>query len=522
MSDRTYPQQDPDRAAPPSKSDACRDFMEQMPFGVLTVRPDFTVDYLNGRFREMFGYEIQDIPDVRSWFEKFVYKPVSHNMLDQFFNARTPRTAGMHRETVIAVQSRQGGTRLCQVHFVALADGRLLTTYEDVAERSRIESDIQYTKIDSVGILTSGLALIMNEIVEGLQGLLETFQGQDSPAVKQLQAIEQEACSGRELLSRIQSFAGGRMKGAKPVDLNEILRKTSTIFANTRGGITVRRKLEDNLWAVEVDRIQLEKMLIHLYVYLQQMSPDSGEFHIEAGNALLFAPESTLYRVKPGRYVKVTLAGSAVTQEGQASRPRALRLSSLMNEIGPQDSLSITYAQCIVQGHDGVMTLDGVEGSTPVIQILLPASKARAVSAPARRDAHPSGGTILLVDDDEILIGVIREILETAGYRVLTACSGREAIEIYDAWEGDIDLVMLDMIMPGIGGAETFRALKKMDPRVSVIIISGYSLPDEVRELLAQGCRGFLQKPFLIPELFQKIRQVIRRDEGERGQTHER
>jgi two-component system cell cycle sensor histidine kinase/response regulator CckA len=126
------------------------------------------------------------------------------------------------------------------------------------------------------------------------------------------------------------------------------------------------------------------------------------------------------------------------------------------------------------------------------------------------------------VDDDEILIGVIREILETAGYRVLTACSGREAIEIYDAWEGDIDLVMLDMIMPGIGGAETFRALKKMDPRVSVIIISGYSLPDEVRELLAQGCRGFLQKPFLIPELFQKIRQVIRRDEGERGQTHER
>jgi len=555
MSDRTFPEQGPDRSAilfqmssgrggdiekgrsashadpsgdspgkpaPPSKPDACRDFMEQMPFGVLTVRPDFAVDYLNGRFREMFGYEIEDIPDIRSWFEKFVHKPVLHNMLDQLFNARTPRTAGMHRETVIAVQARQGGRRLCQVHFVALADGRLLTTYEDVAERSRIESEIQYTKIDSVGILTSGLAIIMNGIVEGLQGLLETFQGQDSPAVKQLQAIEQEARSGRELLSRIQSFAGGRMKGAKPVDLNEILRKTSTIFANTRGGISVRRKLEDNLWAVEVDRIQLEKMLIHLYVYLQQMSPDSGEFHIEAGNALLFAPESTLYRVNPGRYVKVTLAGSAVTQEGQASRPRALRLSSLMNEIGPQDSLSITYAQCIVQGHDGVMTLSGVEGSTPVIQILLPASKARAVSAPARRDAHPSGGTILLVDDDEILIGVIREILETAGYRVLTACSGREAIEIYDAWEGDIDLVMLDMIMPGIGGAETFRALKKMDPRVSVIIISGYSLPDEVRELLAQGCRGFLQKPFLIPELFQKIRQVIRRDDGERGQTHER
>ena len=81
----------PGKAGPPSHSDACRDFMEQMPFGVLTVRSDFTVDYVNGKFGEMFGYEIQDIPDIRSWFEKFVHKPVSSNMLDQLFHARSPR-----------------------------------------------------------------------------------------------------------------------------------------------------------------------------------------------------------------------------------------------------------------------------------------------------------------------------------------------------------------------------------------------------------------------------------------------
>ena len=235
MSDRTYSQKDPDRAAPPSKSDACRDFMEQMPFGVLTVRSDLTVDYLNERFREMFGYEIQDIPDIHSWFEKFAYKPVSHKLLDQLFHARTPKADGMHRETIIAVQTKRGGRRLCQVHFVALADGRLLTTYENVAERSRIESDMQYTKIDSVGILTSGLALIMNGLLEGLQGLLDTFQGQDSPAVKQLQAVEQEARSGRELLLRIQSLAGGRLQEVKPVDLNEILRKTSIHIRQRQG-----------------------------------------------------------------------------------------------------------------------------------------------------------------------------------------------------------------------------------------------------------------------------------------------
>ncbi len=145
--------------APSSQPDACRDFMEQMPFGVLTVRSDFSVDYINGRFKDMFGYEIQEIPDIRSWFEKFVHKPVLDNMIEQIFNTRAPRAAGMHRETVIAVQTKRGGRRLCQVHFVALADGRLLTTYENVAERSRIESEMQYTKIDSVSILASGLAL---------------------------------------------------------------------------------------------------------------------------------------------------------------------------------------------------------------------------------------------------------------------------------------------------------------------------------------------------------------------------
>lgn len=498
--------------------DACRDFMEQMPFAVLVARPDYTVDYVNGRFREMFGYDTRDIPDIRSWFEKFVNKPSSQNLVDPFFGARPARMegAGMHRESVIAVQARQGGRRLCQVHFVVLDDGRLLTTYEDVAERSLLESDMHYAKIDTVGILARGLGLIVNGVVEGLQGLLETSQGQDPALARRIDAIGQEARSGRELLNRILSFSGGKAKEARPVDMNEILRKTSTIFANTRGGITVRRKLEEKLWAVEMDRIHLEKMLIHLYMYLQQKAPESGELLIEADNAVLYAPESTLYRIRPGRYVKVTLAAGAAAP-GQAARPRALLLSSLMRDVDPQDGMSITYAQCVVQSHDGVLMMGDEPGSAPLLQILLPASEVRGVRAPSRQDAVDPGGMILLVDDDEILLEVTREILETAGYRVLTATGGRQALELFEAWRDEIDLVMLDMIMPGIGGGETFRELKKLDPGVSVIIISGYSLPDEVRELLAQGCKGFLQKPVLVHEMFRKIRQAIRGDENATG-----
>ncbi len=543
MPDRDFPEREPDRtsnriqslhggerghgaeqtprgdagdSSPSSPHEACRAFMEQLPFGVLTARRDYTVDYVNGRFVEMFGYTIDEIRDIRTWFETFAHKPVSTGMIDELFRGRHPRTGGVHRETVIAVRTRQGGRRLCQVHFVGLADGRLLTTYENVVERGRVESDLQYTKIDSVGILTGGLALIVDGIVEGLRELLETVHGQDTPAARQLQAVEQEARSARELLQKIRGFAGGPANGARPVDLKEIIRKTSTVFANTRGGITVRRRLDEKLWAVDVDRVQLEKMLIHLYFHLQQVSPTSSEFHIEAENTCLFAPESTLYRVRPGKYVKVSLSSGAPAQ-AKAGRPRALRLSALMNDAGLRDNLSLTYAQCIVQGHGGVLTLDGDERAPSAIQILLPAAGAASAESPARRGAGSSGATILLVDDDEVLTGLLREILEAAGYRVLTAFSGLEALEIYEAWGGDIDVVLLDMIMPGMGGAETFRKLKGMDPGVAVVIISGYSLPDEVRELLAQGCRAFLQKPFLIPDLFDALRRASRRERGKRG-----
>ena len=537
MSDRDFPAQDPEIATGPARGDhggggereeaatapetspgktdslpqgrACREFMEQLPFGVLTARSDFSVDYLNGRFREMFGYEPGEIPDIRAWFEKFAHRSVPNGMPDPFFQGGSPAEGGVHREACIAVQTKRGGWRLCQVHFIALADGRLLTTYENMAGRSSSDSELQYTKIDSVDILSGGLALILKGITDGLQGLQEIFLGENSPAGKQLLALEQEARSAEELLRKIRGFAGSRVSDTAPIDLNEIIRKTSTIFANTRGGMSVRRKLDEALWAVEVDRIQIEKMLIHLYFHLNQVDPAGSGLLIETGNVHLSAPESTLYRIKPGRYAKVSLASNAVEQ-ALPGRPRALRLSTLMNDAGLRDNLSLTYAQCIIQGHGGVMTLGGADEAPSAVQFLLPAAGAASPESSVPRRAAASPGTVLLVDDDEVLSGLIREILEASGYQVLTAFNGREAVAVYDTWRDGIDLVLLDMIMPGMGGAETFRELKAMNPDVSVLVISAYSLPDEVRDLLAQGCKGFLQKPFRIPELLSAIRRSVR------------
>lgn len=117
---------------------------------------------------------------------------------------------------------------------------------------------------------------------------------------------------------------------------------------------------------------------------------------------------------------------------------------------------------------------------------------------------------VLLVDDDDSILDVNREILETLGYKVLIAQSGEQALGIYESHHEKIDLIILDFVMPGMDGEETFTALKAINPELRVLIISGYSVHERVRDLLAKGCRGFLQKPFRMSDLASKVREIIK------------
>jgi CheY-like chemotaxis protein len=123
--------------------------------------------------------------------------------------------------------------------------------------------------------------------------------------------------------------------------------------------------------------------------------------------------------------------------------------------------------------------------------------------------------TILLVDDEAVVVEVTREILETLGYRVFTAWTGTEAIAMYRSGEEKIDLVILDMILSGLSGAETFDRLRAMDPQIKVILSTGYSLMGQAKLIMARGCSGFIQKPFRIEELSQKVREVLDHNNGQ-------
>ena len=285
--------------------------------------------------------------------------------------------------------------------------------------------------------------------------------------------------------------------------------------------ITIDLKLSENLKVVNADSAQLEQILMNLGVNARDAMADGGTLTFQTENVYLDRGYTTsMLGANPGEYILLTVSDTGHGMDKETLQ-HIFEPFYTTKEAGKGTGLGLAIVYGIVQNHNGYIQVDSRPGGGTTFRIYFPVLKGdgteKGVEAKAPADAPRGKERILLVDDEKTVLDIGQDLLCQYGYETILADGGERAIEIYRKEKDRIDLVILDLIMPGMGGAETFRELQGMDPQVSALIISGYSLPDEVRELLAQGCKGFLQKPFLIPELFNAIRQAIRRDDEKRG-----
>jgi two-component system cell cycle sensor histidine kinase/response regulator CckA len=382
------------------------------------------------------------------------------------------------------------------------------------AERKKLEGQLQQAqKMEAIGTLAGGIAHDFNNILMGIQGnasLLDLRLDPGHAGHEKIQNIEKYVESGTELSRQLLGFARRGKYNVKASDINDIIEKSASMFARTKKEIRVHNQLAPEVWAVEVDRGQIEQVLLNLYINAWQAMPDGGDLYLITENLFLDENYVSPYKVKPGCYVKVTVADSGVGID-KADTARVFEPFFTTKEMGRGTGLGLASVYGIVKGHGGHINVYSEKGQGTTFTIYLPAS-AREVEAEVRHapaTVQKGQETVLLIDDEEMIIDVGRGLLGELGYTVLAALSGPEALEMYRQNAGRIDIVIMDMIMPGLGGGETFDRLKRINPNVKVLLSSGYSINGQASKIMERGCNGFIQKPFTLKQLSAKIREIL-------------
>ncbi|MBN1614656.1 MAG: PAS domain S-box protein, partial [Deltaproteobacteria bacterium] len=376
----------------------------------------------------------------------------------------------------------------------------VISVARDITERKRLESELlQARKMEAIGTLAGGIAHDFNNVLTGIQGytsLMLFDMEANHPHYESLKCIEENVRSGSDLTKQLLGFARGDKFEVKPTNLNEVTQKISHMFSRTRKDIVFHESYPDDLWTVEADRGQIEQVLLNLFVNAAQAMPDGGQIHIATGNTTVEGKEARSNYVTPGDYVTLTVTDTGVGMDEQ-TRERIFEPFFTTKEMGRGTGLGLSSVYGIVKGHGGFINVFSEKGKGTTFHIHLPVTERKANrSATIAEELYRGSGTILLVDDEESIRKVCRDILEMLGYRVLVAGNGDEALEQYQANRNEIDLVLMDMIMPGLGGGDVFDLLKAINPNIKVILTTGYSVNGSVPSLLERGCKGYIQKPF--------------------------
>ena len=282
------------------------------------------------------------------------------------------------------------------------------------------------------------------------------------------------------------------------------------MFGRTKKEIRIHRKYQKGIWPVEVDQGQIEQVLLNLYVNAWQAMPGGGDLYLEISNVVFEENHAKPFGVRPGRYVNISVTDTGVGMD-EATQQRIFDPFFTTKEMGRGTGLGLASAYGIIKSHHGIISVNSKKGNGTTFHIHLPASEKEVRTKEEGPDEEMLKGTetVLLVDDEDMILVVGKCMLTEMGYKVLLARGGKEALQVFRKDKDKIDLVILDMIMPDISGGKVYDKMKEDNPKVKALLASGYSVTGHAADILKRGCDGFIQKPFDMKQLSGKIRHVL-------------
>jgi PAS domain S-box-containing protein len=419
------------------------------------------------------------------------------------------------------IVSADGRKLLLQVYErPILTDGQVTgvqcVAHDVTRQRALEEQLLQAQKMEIVGTLAGGIAHDFNNLLTGILGnasLALSRVGEDHDLSEDLHGLIEAAKRARDLTEQLMTFSRVAAVETQPLNLNSTVDETVQLLRRTiPTTIEIETHLAPNLAVVKANPGQMMQLLMNLCVNARDAMPDGGRLTLQTENLVIDQSyvEDHL-EAQPGEYVKISVTDTGVGMD-KTTRQHLFEPFFTSKELGKGTGLGLATVYGIAKSHGGWITIYSELGQGSVFNVYLPATKVKVVEEEVSIEPAVGGTeTILVIDDEETVLGLAKRVLENYGYTVFTADNGLEGVEVYQKNAEQIDLVLLDVIMPGLSGRECFARLKEINPDVKVVLSSGYggSGGGMIQGILSQGALGFVQKPYLFDDLARSVRQAL-------------
>jgi PAS domain S-box-containing protein len=502
-----------------------REMAEMMPQAVFETDITGKLTFANRKAFDNFGYSQQDFDRGVNSLDMLVpedHQQAGENItkimggeeigLNEYTALRKDGSnfpAMVHSATIV----REGKTLGIRGFIIDITDRK-----KAEEERRRLETQFhQAQKLETIGTLAGGIAHDFNNLMTTILGntSLILYDIDDThPHYEPLNNIERQIKRGAELTTQLLGYARKGKYYVKPVNLNQIVEENAAAFGRTRKEITIQCELADDLLAVEADQGQIQQVLLNLFVNAADAMPTGGNLILKTSNATHNDIKSQEYHPEPGDYLCLTVSDTGIGMDEKVRR-RIFDPFFSTKETGKGTGLGLASVYGIIKNHGGYIEVQSQKGHGSKFSIFLPASagKVLKITEPAP-EIMKGSGTILIVDDEEMVLDVGVRVLKKLGYTVLESNNGRHTVELYAKVQDKIDLVILDIVMPDMSGGDVYDRLKEINPDVKVLLASGYSIDDQAREIMERGCDDFIQKPFNLKSMSEKISGILSKKGG--------
>ena len=505
--------------------DRYRTLVEESFDGIFIQRGP-SIIFLNKRLNEMLGYGKGELVGQNHW---VLYHPDYQRLTKERAQARM-RGEEVPNRYEVKLQRKDGSWFYGEVNarpisFPSDEERGVQVWVKDIMEqklaeeeRIRLEAQVQEaTKIEAISTLAGGVAHEFNNALMAILGNIELLKmdlAKDGKQDEYFEAIKSSGHRMSRLTDQLLAYAQGGKYQPKNLKLDDFVKQTVSILKHDLSpAVRVETHIPRDISHIKADQTQMQMALSAILTNSNEAMEDGGLVKISAGNENVeeaFAKQRPGF--KPGYYVCITIEddGKGMNEE---TRDRIFEPFFTTKFQGRGMGMAAAYG--IVKNHDGWIYADSELGKGTIIRIYLPAISVSVRELVPTEMKEPKGalamgeGTILVIEDDAVLLKMNREILERLGYGVLGAKTGGEGVDIAKTFDGQIDLALLDIKLPDMSGIQVYPLIMEARPDLKVVVCSGYSIDGPARKILDAGAEGFIQKPFLIAALAEKLKAVL-------------